>query len=97
MGIHEEKMRPIGRTFTYMPFTNEKCGSISLEEVRVNELTLLSRKAFQNGDIDNYEIAKELLNSKQYPNTYSPSYTIEEAKEILQALTPWKIDWGDSS
>ena len=47
--------------------------------------------------IDNYEIAKELLNSKQYPNTYSPSYTIEEAKEILQALTPWKIDWGDSS
>ena len=48
-------------------------------------------------DIDNYEIAKELLNCKQYPNTYSPSYTIEEAKEILQALTPWKIDWGDSS
>lgn len=72
-------------------------GIIPLEEVRINDLAILVHKAEQMGDIETYEQAKELYDRKLDPGTYFPTYTIEEAKNILQRLTPWKIDWGDSN
>ena len=70
-------------------------GVIPLDNVRINELTVLMKKAEQMGDIDSYEQAKELYCRKLDPGIYFPKYTIEEAKAILQSLTPWIIDWGD--
>ena len=69
-------------------------GDIPLEQVRANDLTVIMRKSLQMGDTENYEVARELLRQKTEPNDYVPPYTIQEAKEILQRLTPWEIDWG---
>lgn len=66
---------------------------IPLDDIRATELSLLSKKAFQLGDLENYQIAQDLLQRKMDPGVYVPPYTVEEAKEILQKLTPWKIDW----
>ena len=70
---------------------------IPLEKVRLNELGILVNKAEQMGDSDSYEQAKALYNRKVDPGIYFPSYTIEDAKAILESLTPWPIDWGDEN
>lgn len=72
-------------------------GVIPLEEVRINDLAILVNKAEQMGDIDTYEQAKALYDRKLDPGIYFPTYTIEEAKAILQSLTPWEINWGDEN
>ena len=67
--------------------------AIPLEEVRKNELTAIIKKARARGDQDILEYAEELLGIKELPPSILPMYTIEEAKEILQSLTPWIIQW----
>ena len=71
-------------------------GAISLEDIRINDLAILKNKAYQMCDLESYEIAEELYLRKLDPGIYFPSYSIEEAKIILQNLTPWKIKWGDT-
>lgn len=61
------KMRPNGRTFTDMPFTNEKCGSISLER-RV--ATMLHRKSGRG---------VERGNPRQFPTYGFPDEAENEA------------------
>ena len=68
---------------------------IPLEDIRATELSILSKKAFQLGDLEQYQIAQDLLDRKMNPGSYVPPYTKEEAKEILQSLTPWRIDWDE--
>ena len=70
-------------------------GVLAIDEVRLNELSILYRKADQLGDTENYERALMLYTMKKYPDTYAPQYTQEEAMDILQQLTPWEIDWND--
>lgn len=70
-------------------------GLIELDDIRPNELSILFRKAEQMEDAEAYEIAQELYNQKMRPDGYRPKYSKEEAKEILQRLTPWKLDWSD--
>lgn len=68
-------------------------GDIPLSEVRLNELTILQRKAQNLQDFINYEIAQSLYTKKLSGDDYFPTYSIDEAKAILQRLTPWKIEW----
>ena len=58
-----------------------------------NELSILYKKAKQKNDVDSYEIAIQMYAEKTKPQEYIPQYTIEEAKAILQELTPWIINW----
>ena len=68
-------------------------GEIPLDEIRPNELSFLYKKAKLKGDMDSYEEAMALYQERTTPSEYVPTYTIDKAKEILQALTPWKIKW----
>ena len=49
--------------------------------------------AQQKNEVDSYEIAIQMYAEKTKPQEYIPQYTIEEAKAILQELTPWIINW----
>lgn len=66
---------------------------IPLDEIRTTELVAIIKKATARLDGFNLDIANDLLELKKHPSTYFPSMTVEEAKETLQELTPWKLDW----
>lgn len=68
-------------------------GEIPVDSISTTELTKLRRKAEVIGDLRNAEIAEILYYRKTSPTSYFPPYTMEEAKEILQNLTPWQIKW----
>ena len=68
-------------------------GEIPLSEVRPNELSFLYKKAKVKGDMESYEEAMSLYLQRTAPQEYIPTYTIDEAKEVLQELTPWEINW----
>lgn len=68
------------------------CGIIPVEEVRLSELAILVKKAEKIGDGENQEIAQQLYEQRSNPSVYFPPYSLEEAKAILQSLTPWKIE-----
>lgn len=72
-------------------------GSIPLDKVKADEIASIIRKAERLGDPETYEIATVLHNKKMNPDSYYPQHTVEEAKKILQSLTPWEIKWGDHS
>ena len=63
---------------------------ISIEDVPMHEISLILNKARSLGDIDGYEKAKELRERKQLSKEYTPDITVEEARAILDSLTPWK-------
>ena len=66
---------------------------IHVDMIRTNELAAIMKRAKECGDEDYYEIAQGYYLRKKNPSTYIPTYTIEEAKNVLQSLTPWKINW----
>ncbi len=66
---------------------------ISLKDVGKNELTAILKKARARGDQDICDYVEELLCIKDCPPDSLPLYPLEEAKRILQRLTPWKILW----
>lgn len=68
-------------------------GTIPLEEVRPNEVTILLRKAEVIGDERILEDAQMLYERKHHPKEYWPAYTVKEAMEVLQSLTPWPTDY----
>ena len=71
-------------------------GYIELDDVRLNELSVLRNKAKYLNDWNTLETVENLYQKKITPDVYFPSYSIEEAKAILQRLTPWPINWGDA-
>lgn len=70
-------------------------GEIPLEEMRTTELVALVAKATARGDAEDAEIAICLYDAKKNPSKYKPTCTQEEAKHILQDLTPWEINWSE--
>ena len=69
------------------------CNEIPLDEVGTTELVVLQKKAKARMDSYNYEVATLLYEIKKNPHEYRPNLTVDEAKVILQTLTPWKINW----
>ena len=63
---------------------------IPLEEVRMNELTKLVKKAEARNDSAILEQAKCLRSEKQDTDRFVSKLTIEEARAILKNLTPSK-------
>lgn len=63
---------------------------LAVEDIPCHEITLLINKARSLSDIDGYEKAKELRDRKIHANEYTPDITAEEARAILNNLTPWK-------
>ena len=68
-------------------------GIIPLEEIRTTELSAILKKADAQYDETVQEIVQILYRMKKEPDDYRPLYSVEKAKEILQSLTPWKINW----
>lgn len=83
---------PYGTTYTERQL-GILSGALSLEEVRLSELAILVKKAERIEDMETREIAERLYEHKKDPQAYFPNYTLEEARGILQRLTPWKIQW----
>ena len=67
-------------------------GEIPLKEVRMNEIAIIMNKARYNNDEGNLATAEYLHLLKQHPDEYKPMMELDEAKRILQELTPWDID-----
>lgn len=68
-------------------------GDVALEKIRRNELAAIIKKANARCDNFNYEIAQSLLDAMNTPCEYFPDMTVGEARQILQRLTPWELDW----
>lgn len=68
-------------------------GIIPVQSVRLSELAILAKKAERIGDDANQEIALQLYEQRSNPSTYFPSYSLSEARGIIQRLTPWEIEW----
>ena len=68
-------------------------GEISLEAVRLTEIRAIMNKAAYHEDQELLEAATDLYNAKSNPESYQPAYSVDEAKDILQSLTPWAIEW----
>ena len=68
-------------------------GDIPFEEVRTTELVAIIKKAVARADNLSLSIAENMYYNKTHPDDYVPSYTRDEAKKILQSLTPWEIHW----
>ena len=66
---------------------------IPLDRIQAKELSVLLRKALAREDDFAAEIAQCLLLQKTDPREYFPQISVEEAREILQRLTPWKLDY----
>lgn len=66
---------------------------IPIENVRTVELVTIMKKANERADEMSYDIAQGLYDLKLHPCEYMPHYTLEEAKALLQSLTPWEILW----
>ena len=67
---------------------------VPFEQIRTTELSMLMARATEREDVINYNIAKRLYDAKTNPSIYTPSISVMEAKEILQSLTPWIVDWS---
>lgn len=67
--------------------------NIPSEEVRTTELAAIMKKAAERGDDYNYSLAESMYYYKTHPDAHIPKYTEEEARAVLQSLTPWTIHW----
>ena len=89
--IFNSKQR-IGLDYTdrQMAILNDE---IHIDMIRTTELAAIMKRAKERGDEDYYEIAQGYYLQKKNPSTYVPTYTIAEAENVLQPLTPWEINW----
>ena len=69
-------------------------GDVDLADIRSQELAVLQRKAVARNDKDIYEIVSDMVFAKAHEGRYVLHYTVEEAKQVLQSLTPWAINWN---
>lgn len=67
---------------------------IPLDQVRTNEIAIIIHKSEAMGDEENASIAKMLYGLKTHKDEFAFSLTANEAKDVLQKLTPWQIDWN---
>ena len=67
-------------------------GEIPLENIRLQELSIIINKANYNNDEGNAALAEYLYLVKKHPDEYKPMMDDKEAKKVLQDLTPWDID-----
>ena len=66
---------------------------LPLEEFTQGELTLLTRKAERLEDEEALEKLAYIQKLKDPKTEFTFSVSPSEAKEVLQSLTPWEIDW----
>ena len=81
-----------GRTYTarQLKIMNEE---LTLDEFTQGELTLLTRKAENFEDEEALAKIAVIQKLKNGEDNFAFSYSPDEAKDILQSLTPWAIDW----
>lgn len=65
---------------------------IPLDEVRLNELSIILRKAENIEDEPVIRKIQKLRKRKTYLANFQFTFTEEEAIEILKSLTPWESD-----
>lgn len=81
-----------GKKFTerQLRILNEE---IPIEDVRLTEIAIIMRKAESIGDEENLDIARALYAFKTHKEEYQFDVSVDDAKQTLQELTPWEIDW----
>lgn len=81
-----------GRIYTprQMKIMNEE---LALDEFTQGELTLLTRKAENLEDKVALKKLAHVRKLKDDQDKYVYSMSPDEAKSVLQSLTPWTIDW----
>lgn len=67
-------------------------GIIPLEEVRKQELKVIMKKAEFQGDEDTQSEAGYLYYLKCNDDVYIPTFSKDEAEDMLKRLTPWQTD-----
>ena len=84
--------KPCGKTYSEKQL-KLLTGEIPWETTPLQQLTVLLYKTEQLNDVAAYKTAKELrdLKLRQRDSSYKPDLTVEEAEDILRALTPWNI------
>lgn len=81
-----------GRVYTprQLKIMNEE---LPLEEFTQGELTILTRKAENLEDEAALKKIAHIQKLKNNEEEFEFSCSPDEAKDILQSLTPWQIDW----
>lgn len=85
--------KPCGKTYTEKQL-KLLSGEIAWETTPLGQLTRLLYKAETLNDAEATAKAREMrdLKIKQRDAGYTPDLTVDEAKDILRELTPWKRD-----
>lgn len=94
-GLNFKKFDPNYNWYNH-PFTNKQLQLIYGEydpSVRKQEIAVIFKKAEVLGDDDIVETIEEKYSELMFGKRYQPRYTIEEAKQRLQAMTPFEINW----
>ena len=68
-------------------------GEIDIFSIKANEIKFIIKKAEGIGDCETCKKAKELYELRTHQEEYHIDMSPEEARNILQTLTPWKINW----
>lgn len=67
-------------------------GRIPLDSIRKQELKVIMKKAEYQEDEDTHYEACRLYALKDNEDVYVPTFSKEEAEEMLRRLTPWETD-----
>ncbi len=87
----DEDYNPYGSRFTERQL--KIINGIPVENLRTTEITIVMRKAEKLGWPEIAEQVWDLYEDEIMGTDFKFKYTLEEAKEVLQKLTPRKIEW----
>lgn len=86
----EPDYNPYGTKFTDRQ--NEIIKGVDPSSIKLSELIVIMKKARINGFDEIAEQIYEMYEDK-IVGKEKPKYSIEQAKNILQSMTPWEIKW----
>lgn len=69
-------------------------GEIDIFTIKANEIKFIIKKAEGIGDCETCKKAEELYELRTHKEEYRIDMSIEEARDVLQSLTPWEIKWN---
>lgn len=91
-GVKESpEYNPFGRTFTERQ--EQIIRGVSQDTVTKNQLTVIMRKAEKLGCPEVAQQIYEMYEAVFTGPNDGCKYTIDEAKAILESLTPWRVPW----
>lgn len=87
----DKNYNPYGTRFTERQL--KIINGIPVENLKTTEITIIIRKAEKLGWPEIAEQVWDLYEDKVMGTDFKFKYSLEEAKDVLQKLTPRKIEW----